>query len=230
MPRAQAAIDAEWQKLRDCDEGRGTWDESEVRGYWDVKHEAKLKLDKTGVHTHFRMLFDFGVEKASELEESKRRYKGRVVFGGHRIHDEFGLAAGLPEQGWGASMISASELFDATAMLPGCSVQEAKNDQAQIAAAVQAVKAGSFDAIVFVIGGDWNVEHEAMDRTDIDLPGNQASMVAAVAAAAGPSVPLVSVMVHGGSMDISSVRMSSIHFVSLNSTILLGSSWRSSAR
>jgi hypothetical protein len=120
MPRAQASIDAEWQKLRDCDDGKGTWDESEVREYWDVKHEAKMKLDKTGVHTHFGSLFDLCVEKGSELEEAKRRYKGRVVFGGRRIHDEFGLAAEFPEQGSGASMISASKPCGAVSMLPGC--------------------------------------------------------------------------------------------------------------
>jgi hypothetical protein len=77
-------------------------------------------LERTGVHTHFGTLFDLCVEKGSELEETKRRYKGRVVFGGHRIHDEFGLAAEFPEQGSGASMISASKLCDAVAMLPGC--------------------------------------------------------------------------------------------------------------
>ena len=37
MPRAQAAIDAEWQRLQDCDEGRGTWGDSEVRNYWVVQ-------------------------------------------------------------------------------------------------------------------------------------------------------------------------------------------------
>jgi hypothetical protein len=30
MPKAQAAIDAEWAKLRACDDGKGTWDESTV--------------------------------------------------------------------------------------------------------------------------------------------------------------------------------------------------------
>ena len=124
MPRAQAAIDAEWQKLRECDEGRGTWDESEVREHWDLQHEAKVKLEKTGVHTHFGSLFDLCVEKASELEEAKRRYKGRVVFGGHRIHDEVGLAAEFPEQGSGTSMISAPKLCDAASMLPGCSGEQ----------------------------------------------------------------------------------------------------------
>jgi len=120
MPKAQAAVDSEWAKLRAADNGRGTWDESTVTNYWDAQRQAKEKLERTGVHTHFGSLFDLCVEKASELEESKRRYKGRVVFGGHRIHDEFGLAAEFPEQGSGASMISASKLCDAVAMLPGC--------------------------------------------------------------------------------------------------------------
>ena len=124
MPRAQAAVDAERQKLRDADGGRGTWDESVVRNYWDIQKEAKEKLDRTGVHTHFGTLFDLCVEKGSELEESKRRYKGRVVFGGHRIHDEYGLAAEFPEQGSGASFLSASKLCDATALLPGCSGEQ----------------------------------------------------------------------------------------------------------
>jgi hypothetical protein len=124
MPKAQASIDAEWQKLRECDGGRGTWDESSVCSYWEAQRQAKEKLEKTGVHTHFGTLFDLCVEKGSELEESKRRYKGRVVFGGHRIHDEFGLAAEFPEQGSGASMISASKLCDAVALLPGCSGEQ----------------------------------------------------------------------------------------------------------
>ena len=120
MPKAQATVDAEWEKLRKVVGGRGTWDESTVCNYWDAQRQAKEKLQRTGVHTHFGSLFDLCVEKGSELEESTRRYKGRVVFGGHRIHDEFGLAAGFPEQGLGASMISASKLCDAVAMLPGC--------------------------------------------------------------------------------------------------------------
>ena len=124
MPKAQAAVDAEWAKLGACDQGRGRWDESTVCSYWEAQRQAKEKLDRTGVHTHFGTLFDVCVEKASELEEAKRRYKGRVVFGGHRIHDELGLAAEFPEQGSGASMISASKLCDAVALLPGCSGEQ----------------------------------------------------------------------------------------------------------
>lgn len=33
------------------------------------------------------------------------------------------------------------------------------------------------DAVVFVVGGDWSVEHEGMDRTSIDLPGSQTDVI-----------------------------------------------------
>lgn len=107
--------------------------------------------------------------------------------------------------------IAASNTGGTVVHLPGCSVEGARGksgdgaDKVNIAAAVHAAKTGRFDAVVFVIGGDWNVEHEGMDRTDIALPGNQAAMVSAVAAAAGPNVPSVAVMVHGGSMDITPI-------------------------
>lgn len=38
-----------------------------------------------------------------------------------------------------------------------------------MAAAVAAAKAA--DTVVFVIGGDWAIEHEGMDRRNISLPG-----------------------------------------------------------
>ena len=100
------------------EEGYGT--RRPVRPLWDVKAEAKEKLAKTGIHTHFGNLFDLCVEKHSELEEAKRKYKGRVVFGGHRVFDDFGIAAELSENKSGASFLTASKLGDAVAMMPGC--------------------------------------------------------------------------------------------------------------
>jgi hypothetical protein len=76
--------------------------------------------------------------------------------------------------------------------------------------------------VVLVIGGNWDVEHEGMDRTTIELPLSQQAVVDAITAAVGsdssgsngvgghphsnPSAkPVVAVLVHGGSMDIGSV-------------------------
>lgn len=54
------------------------------------------------------------------------------------------------------------------------------------------------DAVIFVIGGDWSVEHEGMDRSSIDLPGSQAEVVQSIAAALRPGVPVIAVLIHGG--------------------------------
>jgi len=61
------------------------------------------------------------------------------------------------------------------------------------------------DAVVFVIGGDWGVEHEGMDRASIDLPGSQTDVVSTITASLKAGVPVVTVLVHGGSMDISRI-------------------------
>ena len=61
----------------------------------------KEKLANTGVHTHFGTLFDLCVVKHYELEDGKHKCKVRVVLGGRCIHDEYGLAAEIPEQGQG---------------------------------------------------------------------------------------------------------------------------------
>ena len=48
-----------------------------------------------------------------------RKYKGRVVFRGNNVQDEYGSAAAFPEAGSGASYASASNLLDAIALFPG---------------------------------------------------------------------------------------------------------------
>ena len=108
---AQSAVNKEWRRLRDQD----VWDEENPRGLCDVIEEAK-RLNK---QIHIGRLFDICVEKSSELERDKRKYKGRVVFGGNDVRDEFGLAAAFPEMGSGASFATASKLLDAVSLLPG---------------------------------------------------------------------------------------------------------------
>jgi len=143
-PKAMTAVNNELEKLRKADNGRGTWDEGIVKEYWDIQKEAKEKLDKTGIHTHFGSLFDLCVVKHSELEEAKHKYKGRVVFGGHRIHDEHGLAAEFPEQGSGASFLSASKLCDAVALLPGCKGHQSDAPSAYIQSKFGTVMRGAY--------------------------------------------------------------------------------------
>ena len=77
----------EWDKLR----AQGGWDESKVRPWSEVKAEAK----RTGATIHVGRIFDICVEKNSELPPSdpRRKYKGRVVFGGNDVRDQNAEAA-----------------------------------------------------------------------------------------------------------------------------------------
>ena len=123
-PGMREAVYKEWAKLRAADGGRGTWDESCVRSYWDVQREAKQKQAETGEHTHFGFVFDIGVVKHSELDASKHKPKGRVVFGGHAVRDEHGLEAQFADQGSSASFLAAAKLADGVSLLPGCAGQQ----------------------------------------------------------------------------------------------------------
>ena len=60
------------------------------------------------------------------------------------------------------------------------------------------------DQVVIVIGLDQGQESEGHDRTDISLPGHQATLVQKVAAASRQ--PAVLIVMAGGSVDISAAR------------------------
>ncbi len=59
-----------------------------------------------------------------------RKLKGRAVFHGNWITDEYGAQTFFPDQGSGASFMTASRLPDAIALLPGCSGQQSDAPQA----------------------------------------------------------------------------------------------------
>ena len=96
-----------------------------------------------------------------------------------------------------ADAINASNTAGSVSVSPGASIHgTGAVDQLAIDEAVIAAKTA--EAVVFVIGGDWTLEHEGSDRSSIGMPGLQAEMLRRVAAAVGPKVPLVAVLVHGG--------------------------------
>ena len=75
-PAAQAAMKAEWDRLRT----KRVWDESVVREWDDVAREAR----QAGVEANLGYLFGICAEKNSEqpLGHPSRKLKGRVVFQG----------------------------------------------------------------------------------------------------------------------------------------------------
>ena len=51
----------------------------------------------------FYLLIRHVVVKVAELEDSKKKYKSNVVFGGHSVKDEFGMVVVFADQGPGAT-------------------------------------------------------------------------------------------------------------------------------
>jgi beta-glucosidase len=73
------------------------------------------------------------------------------------------------------------------------------------AAAIVAAK--SCDTVIVTLGlwfnkhGDAN-EGEGHDRAAIELPGHQGDLVAAIRTAVGPSIPVVGLLIHGGTLAL----------------------------
>ena len=69
VPKAQAAKQAEWDRLRSVkqpDGQLGAWEESEVQELWRVKKQAK----DDNVNLHIGRIFDFVVEKTLNFQKT----------------------------------------------------------------------------------------------------------------------------------------------------------------
>ena len=88
-PEAMAAMDKEWDKL----EKQNAWLLDEVREWRDVSAEAKARQAKNKNDIiHIGRVFGILVEKGSELPKGNpaRKFKGRVVFQGNNVRDQYG--------------------------------------------------------------------------------------------------------------------------------------------
>ena len=63
-------------------------------------------------------------QKNAELDESLRKYKGRIVFRGDNVKDEDGFRAVFSEQGSSVAHMAAAKFIDAIAHMPGCSGED----------------------------------------------------------------------------------------------------------
>ena len=118
-PDAKKALVKEWDKLR----AQGVSDESKVRPWSEVKAEAR----RAGKTVHVGRIFDICVEKNSELPASdpRRKYKGRVVFGGNDVRDQNAEAALFQDLGSSPATMEARKFCDMYSLLEGHSAQQA---------------------------------------------------------------------------------------------------------
>jgi hypothetical protein len=112
-PKAQEAVLKEWERLRD----QGTWDEKEVREWREVAQRVKSK----GIKAHVGRIFEIVVEKGSELplDHPARKFKGRVVYQGSNVRDEYGANAIFNELSSCPANMQAGKACDAYGLIEG---------------------------------------------------------------------------------------------------------------
>ena len=111
----------------------GAWDEKRVKEWRTGVAESKQKRKREGPEKDpgplVGSVFPLCGVKNHEIAHL-RRFKGRAVFQGNWITDEYGMQTFFPDQGSGASFMTATRLRDAIALLPGCSGQQSDAPQA----------------------------------------------------------------------------------------------------
>ena len=108
------------------------WDDSVVREWSDVMHDARRK----GGITHLGRLFGICVEKGSELAvgDPRRKYKYRVVFQGNNVVDQNWEVALFQDLGSCPATMEAGKAVDAHGCFPGHIVQQSVAEQAYVQA------------------------------------------------------------------------------------------------
>ena len=135
---------------------------------------------------------------------------GRLALIGPHANSSLIFLGGPNYHGDSSLVYEYTPLLRARAKLPnaevsysqGCSVSGA--DKSGFAAAVSAAQAA--DRVVLFLGSDQTIENEGHDRDTLDLPGVQQQLALAVAEAA--SVPVVVVLVNGGTISVRSLKES----------------------
>ena len=110
IPDATAAVDKEWDKLKNIP----AWDVKKARSQAEVVIQAKMNA-KT---VHFANLMDLCNLKNAGLAKHLQKNKARVVLREDNVKDEEGYRAVFTEQGGSASQMAAAKFLDTISKLP----------------------------------------------------------------------------------------------------------------
>ena len=126
QPDAKNAMWTEYSRLQ----GAGTWDLKGVRSWKEVAAEARASGGS--IKAQVGRVFGICVEKGSELPKGDkgRKYKGRFVFGGDFVKDEWFQDGVFNDLGSSPATLEASKVLDAHGLI--------KNYTTEIADAIQA--------------------------------------------------------------------------------------------
>jgi hypothetical protein len=123
-PDARKACDAEWEKLI----AQTCWDVTKVQSWRGVARKAR----DTNTTIHVGSLHELCMEQRSELplDHPDRKFKGRVVFLGDRVKNEYGEAAMFQELSSAPAALEAAKFCDAYGMIEGHVVEQSDAEQA----------------------------------------------------------------------------------------------------
>ena len=168
---AKEAAQEEWNRLLE----KRTWHMPESPKDAISLDQAVREPKAAGQQIHLGRLFDICVLKGFEFPEAhdNRQWKGRVVFGGNNVQDEFGLAAQFRDAGSGASFASASKLLVAVARFRGNICQQSDAPAAYTQAEMYEEDIEQNDTPTYVQLPDWQwndamrIAHERTGRRPV---------------------------------------------------------------
>ena len=123
-------MDKAWNNLN----SKEVWDIDSVREWSSVAREAALLKESTGKDVNFGYVFGICVEKNSEQAAHLRKFKGRVVFQGNRVVNQFWEQAQFEDMGSAPATLEASRAADAYGCFEGNDIEAADAEQAYIQA------------------------------------------------------------------------------------------------
>jgi hypothetical protein len=132
QPKAIEAMDVEWARLRKAGpKQKGAWREDLVENWYNVK----ARYNRLGKTVHVGDLLEVCVQKHDELpdtpeNEKLKRFKGRVVYGGHRVRDQMGMAALFQELHSQPANVTAARATIFYGLLEGHYTEQADADMA----------------------------------------------------------------------------------------------------
>ena len=123
-PAVQAALRKAWGRLRKI----GCWTEGAVQEWSSVAAKARVK----GEQAHLGRLHAICVEKNSELpiSDSRRKYKGRVVFLGNSVKDQNWEAAMFQDISSCPATMEAAKAADCYGLIEGNGTECSDAEQA----------------------------------------------------------------------------------------------------
>ena len=134
-------MDEEWEKLK----RQKCFNLKEVFESKDLTAAARAGLRKP---CHIGLVFGICVEKAYHLAENdeRRRYKGRYVYQGNNVKDEWAQHAVFQELSCHPASMEAAKCVDAYSCLPG-HIEQSDAEQAFIQADIDDSKVETFARI-----------------------------------------------------------------------------------